>query len=309
LSEPGIVHKPVLISSLLEYIHLEPDSVVVDATIGQAGHAIILGGQLGEKGLLVGLDVDSASLSLAKKRLADLTCRVELRRENFGNLDMVLEELGIRRVDLMLADIGISSAQLEDARRGISFQSEGPLDMRLDDRLETTAADLVNNLKQDDLANLIYRYGEERKSRRIARAIVETRRKKRLENTTELVDIVYRALGIRGRGGKYRIHPATRTFQALRIAVNDELGQLENLLEKAPGLLEKGGKIAVISFHSLEDRLVKNNFRENKKVGQYEILTRKPVVADEKERRENPRSRSAKLRVAKKTGNQTGVSE
>ncbi|MCK5269348.1 MAG: 16S rRNA (cytosine(1402)-N(4))-methyltransferase RsmH, partial [Sedimentisphaerales bacterium] len=202
--------------------------------------------------------------------------------------------------DVILADLGVSSGQLADAERGISFQHDGPLDMRMDTRLERTAADLVNSLGQDDLANLIYRYGEERRSRRIARGIVMARREKPFERTLDLVKVIIRSLGITTKGRKSRIHPATRTFQALRIAVNDELGQLETLLQKAPRLLKTQGQIAIISFHSLEDRLVKYNFRENHKNGDYEILTKKPLVADNEERQQNPRSRSAKLRVARK---------
>jgi len=199
-----------------------------------------------------------------------------------------------------LADLGFSSAQMEDRDRGFSFQSDGPLDMRLDDRLETTASDLVNGLREEELADVIWRYGEERFSRRIARGIVEARRRKRLERTGEFCDVILRSLGIRGEGHRGRIHPATRTFQALRIAVNDELGQLERLLAIAPDRLAPGGMIGIISFHSLEDRIVKNDFRGRHQSGEYAIVTKKPLVAEDEERRENPRSRSAKMRIARR---------
>ena len=300
LCESKEVHTPVLLNVLSGILSYPDEGTVVDATIGYGGHALEFGGRLTQKGLLIGLDVDDASLTVVGRKLEKLDCRVKLVRENFGRLDEVLEQSGIGQVDLILADLGVSSGQLADAERGISFQYDGPLDMRLDTRLERTAADLVNGLGQDDLANLIFRYGEERRSRRIARGIVTARREKPFERTLELVKVIIRSRGITTKGRKSRIHPATRTFQALRIAVNDELGQLETLLQKAPQLLKTQGQIAIISFHSLEDRLVKYNFRENKKNGFYEILTKKPLVADNEERQRNPRSRSAKLRVARK---------
>jgi len=300
VDEPTIVHRPVLSGELSGLLDYGAEAVVVDATVGQGGHAVMLAAKLNEKGLLVGLDVDQVSLDAAGGRLADAKCRVELVRGNFGRIDELLAELGLNVVDLILADLGVSSAQLDDPQRGMSFQYDGPLDMRLDDRIEQTAADLVNRLDQESLANLIYRYGEERKSRRIARAIVEARKHKRIERTGELVEIVNKSLRYGGGGRRSRIHPATRTFQALRIAVNDELGQLEKLLGKAPGLLRANGQVAVISFHSLEDRLVKYDFRKNKQNGCYEVQTKKPLVAGQQERLSNPRSRSAKLRVARK---------
>jgi 16S rRNA (cytosine1402-N4)-methyltransferase len=201
-------------------------------------------------------------------------------------------------VDLILADLGFCSGQLEDPDRGLSFQKAMPLDMRLDDRLRTTAADLVNTLSQTELADLIYEYGQDRASRKIARFIVQQRTQKKLETTTELAALVSRALKQPPRPG--RIHPATRTFQALRIAVNRELDSLDTLLADAPDMLKPGGFIAIISFHSLEDGRVKWNFRQNKADGIYDILTKKPIVATREEIARNPRARSAKLRVAKR---------
>ena len=296
------VHCPVLSGPLFELLRFPPGAVVVDATIGQGGHAVELAGRLDARGLLIGLDVDATSLAAARERLAATRCRCEFVRENFARLGEVLGEMGLTQVDVILADLGVSSAQLADAGRGFSFQLPGPLDMRLDDRLERTAADLVNRLSADELAEVIWRYGQERASRRIARAIVAARQRRRLTRTDELAEAVLAALGLGGsRGRRSKIHPATRTFQALRIAVNDELGCLQGLLEAGGGLLRRGGEIAVISFHSLEDRLVKEDFRRNVQAGRYELVTRKAVRAAPEERGRNPRSRSARLRVARRT--------
>ncbi|MBN1764885.1 MAG: 16S rRNA (cytosine(1402)-N(4))-methyltransferase RsmH [Sedimentisphaerales bacterium] len=300
MCEPAIVHIPVLQENVLNVLQFPADAIVVDATIGQAGHALALGQQLNKNGLLIGLDIDENAIKLAQNRLKDLPCRIELHRENFGRLDTVLAENGHKQVNIILADLGFNSEQVSDAQRGLSFLTDGPLDMRLDNRLPATAADLVNTLKEKELADLIFLYSQERKSRRIARAIVYHRRHKPIERTTQLVDIIFKATGTTGKGRKSKIHPATRTFQALRIAVNDELGQLEKLLKTAPHVLCKDGRIAVISFHSMEDRIVKYNFRDNKKNGLYDIITKKPIIATEPERKRNPRSRSAKLRAAKK---------
>jgi 16S rRNA (cytosine1402-N4)-methyltransferase len=300
VTDPSIVHSAVLRVSIQEYLSYAANAVVVDATVGQAGHALDLASSLGEEGLLIGLDVDTCGLAVARRRLEGLRCRVELRRENFRDLDKVLEELDLEHVDVILADLGANSAQLDDRERGFSFQVDGPLDMRLDDRQRQTAQELVNRLPEKKLADLIWRYSDERHSRRIARAIVSARRIKPLERTEELVSVINQALGLRGGGRRSKIHPATRTFQALRIAVNDELGSLDRLLELGPQLLKTGGQIAIISFHSLEDRRVKHNFRGNAKAELYEELTRKPITADEEERMSNPRSRSAKLRIARR---------
>ena len=296
-----VAHQPVMPEALLKLLEYDGGAVVVDATVGQAGHAVALAARLNNNGTLIGLDVDNESIAVAGLRLEDTNCKVRLVRENFSRLDEVLSNLGIAQVEVIFADLGISSAQLADDKRGLSFQCEGPLDMRLDDRLEKTVGDLVNQWPAHKLAEVIWRYGEERHSRRIARAMVEARRKKPLESTGELVKVINQALGLRGKGRKSKIHPATRTFQALRITVNDELGHLQRFLEQGPRLLKAQGQIAVISYHSLEDRLVKYNFRENQKRGYYEIQTRKPVRPDEPERKRNPRSRSAKLRVARRT--------
>lgn len=299
MEEPGQKHEPVLLEPLLDALRFGPEAILVDATIGQGGHAYALSNRLNDKGLLIGLDVDASSLETARNRLTGVKCRVELRRANFGYLDDVLQELGVKRVSVILADLGFCSAQMADRDRGFSFQEDGPLDMRLDDRIETTAADLVNGLPEKELADLLYEYGEERKSRRIAKAIVTARRRQRLTRTLELSAVILEAFGLRDRGWQYKIHPATRTFQALRIAVNEELKHLERLLELGPNLLVPGGQMAVISFHSLEDRLIKNSFRVNYAEGIYDEISKKPIVAGREEILRNRRSRSAKLRVAR----------
>lgn len=271
---------------------------MVDATVGHGGHSGVFGRTLGPEGLLLGLDVDQNSIQRASQILRDLSCRVELVRENFDRIAQELAKRGIEKVDFILADLGFCSGQLEDAQRGLSFQTAMPLDMRLDDRLKTTAADLVNRLSQTELADLIYQYGQDRASRRIARFIVEQRGRQKFTTTAELAALVCRALKAPARG--HRIHPATRTFQALRIAVNGELDRLRTLLDAAPMLLKPGGAIAVISFHSLEDGMVKNDFRQKKEDGVYDVLTKKPVQPTNDEIAQNPRSRSAKLRIARR---------
>ena len=291
-------HIPVLTEPLLERILLPTDGVMVDATVGHGGHSRLFGRMLGPEGYLLGLDVDQNSIQRAHLNLSDLACRVELVRENFAGMNEVLSHHNIDKVDFILADLGFCSGQLDDDDRGLSFQKPQPLDMRLDNRLTTTAADLVNKLSQTELADLIYKYGQDRASRRIARFIVQQRSQKKLSTTTELAMLINRAMK---RPGQYsRIHPATRTFQALRIAVNQELESLETLLSDAPSRLKPGGFIAIISFHSLEDGLVKRDFRQNKADGIYDILTKKPIAASREEITQNPRSRSAKLRIAKR---------
>ena len=290
-------HIPVLPGPLLERIQLPTDGIMVGATLGHGGHSKLFGRTLGPEGVLLGFDVDCNSIQRAQSILSDLACKVTIVRENFARIAEVLASNNIDKVDFVLADLGFCSAQLDDADRGLSFQKPMPLDMRLDERLKTTAADLVNTLSQTELADLIFQYGQDRASRRIARFIVEHRQKRKITTTVDLAMLICRALGQPNRPGK--IHPATRTFQALRIAVNGELDCLETLLSVGPKILKPGGYIAIISFHSLEDGRVKQNFRQNKTDGVYEVLTKKPIVASQDEIKRNPRSRSAKLRIAK----------
>ncbi len=281
-------HVAVLPAEVLSLLQPQPGQTFVDCTVGAGGHARLLAERLGPDGLLIGLDQDPAMLELARPRLTG--CRVELRHTNFEHLPGVLAKLGIMAVHGVLADLGFCSDQLE-AARGLSFQQPGPLDMRLDQTRGQTAADLLRHLNERDLADLIYQYGEERHSRRIARRIVEARRLTPVETTEQLAELVRRCVP-RSKSG---IDPATRTFQALRIAVNDELGALERLLKALPRCVQPGGRVALISFHSLEDRRVKHALRDR---AVWQALTRKPVQATDEEVAGNPRARSAKLRAA-----------
>jgi 16S rRNA (cytosine1402-N4)-methyltransferase len=293
-------HKPVLAELIGAELKPKSDAVVVDATLGFAGHSSIFAQSLGPDGVLVGFDVDPKCLEASRQILSNLPCKVLLIRRNFSEIADSLRENGIEAADLIFADLGVCSGQLADTERGLSFQQDMKLDMRLDDRLEMTAADIINNMDEKGLADLIFKFGQERASRRIARSIVQYRKSARIKTTTVLVDVICRALGCNPNARRSRIHPATKTFQALRIAVNNELDNLEKFLEAIPLLLRKDGRAAVISFHSLEDRLVKNNFRLNKTAGVYDIITKKPIIASRQEMFDNPRSRSAKLRIAVK---------
>jgi len=293
-------HIPVLAKTLAEQIKLPQDAVMVDATIGQGGHSEMFGRTLGPEGVLVGLDVDKGSVQRAQEKLKGLKCRVIVLNANFAQISEQVHKQGIEKVDFILADLGVCSAQLVDTETGLSFQTNMPLDMRMDKRLTTSAADIVNYTDEKSLADLIYKFGEDRASRRIARFIAEYRRNQPIMTTEQLATIVCKALGQPAQKRRSKIHPATRTFQALRIAVNRELENLEKLLDSAVDLLKKNGRIAVISFHSLEDRLVKNNFRENTKRDIYRIITKKPIVPMNEETADNPRARSAKLRIAQR---------
>jgi len=298
---PEMEHIPVLAETLVQWVDLPPGGVIVDATVGQGGHSRLLGMRLGPQGVLMGLDVDEQAIQAARDRLQDLACKVILMRGNFAEIGERLRLSGIQGTDLILADLGFSSVKVADAERGLSFQSEMPLDMRLDRSLGTTAADIVNSADEKTLADLIFQYGEDRASRRIARFIVQRRKEQPITTTRQLAAVVCQALHRPGSSRRHHIHPATRTFQALRIAVNHELDNLAKLLDQAPGLLRSGGRVAVISFHSLEDRLVKENFKENRQRGVYHVLTKKPVRATETEVAANPRARSARLRIAQRT--------
>jgi len=300
VNDSAIEHIPVLAKQLAEQIILPPDAVMVDATLGQGGHSRLFGQSLCSEAVLIGIDVDQKNIEVARSRLAELDCKVEFVHSNFAQIIKELEKLRIEKVDFILADLGVCSSQLTDSNIGLSFQTNMPLDMRIDKRLKTTAADIVNNTEEKSLANLIYNYGQDRASRRIARFIAQYRRQQRIETSEQLSMIVCRALRQRPKKRKSKIHPATRTFQALRIAVNNELVNLERLLVSAPKVLNKNGYVAVISFHSLEDRLVKVSFKENEKNEIYKILTKKPITPSSEEIEENRRARSAKLRIAQR---------
>jgi 16S rRNA (cytosine1402-N4)-methyltransferase len=307
-------HVPVLLEVAVRSLGLDTGNVrrggtYVDATLGYAGHASAIARALGPEGKLIGFDRDPEAFAFAKARLQAL-------REELGEAmpEVVLhdvefsraaERLEVGSVDGLLADVGVSSMQLDEAHRGFSFQADGNLDMRMNPRQGVTAEQVVNQLGEKELADLIYEFGEERRSRRIARAIVRARP---ITTTAELARVVSGCAPPMKRGpmkrerGRHVIHPATRTFQALRIYVNGELDELKALLEAAPKILKPGGRLVVISFHSLEDRLVKDAFREGAQAGIYELLTRKPLTAEQDEMDRNPRSRSAKLRAAERLG-------
>ena len=295
--------EPVLCKSLMSLVSPQPGEIVVDATVGHGGHAELLAGAIGETGRLIGLDVDEANLARARDRLEAAQAasggpHLDWVQANFADLGQVLDALGSGRVDVILADLGPSTNQLLDPVRGLSFSEDGPLDMRIDDHLETTASDLINRLSENELSDLIFHNAQERFSRRIAKRICQVRREGRIRRTSELVRIVCSALGVSQDSRRSRIHPATRTFLALRMAVNHELENLASLLSAAPERLSAGGRVGVISFHSGEDRLVKRDFLDRRRSGVYEIRTKKPVHASREEIHRNPRSRSAKLRVA-----------
>jgi len=296
-------HVPVLFNEAMRYLAVHQGGTYVDCTLGFAGHAIGIARLLGPEGHLIGLDRDPEALELAGERLkglhgelGDAMPRTTLHGAEFSRLaEFTGREPGSSGgVDGILADFGTSSMHLDQAHRGFSFQADGPLDMRMNTQGGPTAEQVVNQADENDLANLIYEFGEERRSRRIARAIVRARP---IHTTAQLAGVV-RAAAPAMKGD--RIHPATRTFQALRIHVNAELDEIRALLEAAPKLLKPGGRLVVISFQSLEDRLAKDALREWKDAGTFEVLTRKPVTAGNEEIERNPRSRSAKLRAAEK---------
>jgi 16S rRNA (cytosine1402-N4)-methyltransferase len=299
VNDSTIEHVPVLESKLAELVSLPQDAVIVDSTIGHGGHSLLFGRFLGPEGVIFGLDCDIKAIQRAQSSLKDLSCKVILRHSNFVEIAEVLRAEGIEKVDFVLADLGISSGQLADREKGLSFDEEMPLDMRIDERIERSAADIVNSADEKTLADLIYRYGEERASRRIARFIVEARQHEAITTTKQLSGIVCKAVK-RQKTKWLRKHPATRTFQALRIAVNDELENLKRLLAEVPGVLKAGGQVAIISFHSLEDRIVKNDFRQKAQKGIYKLRTKKPFRPSEKEIEANRRARSAKLRIAER---------
>ena len=313
-------HVPVLLKEAIDFLAVRRGGTYIDATVGLGGHSLEIARRLGAPGHLIGFDKDPAALGIAERVLSPqsgvvspepavghwpLVIRrddqldrpnVELRHGTFADLANDERVATNDRVDGILADLGMSSLQLGDPARGFSFQAEGPLDMRMNPQAELTADQVVNHFGERELADVIYEFGEERRSRRIARAIVRSRP---IRSTAHLADVVSVAARPMNQAER-RIHPATRTFQALRIFVNRELDDLRALLQAAPQLLKPGGRLVIISFHSLEDRIVKDGLRDGVKQGHYKLLTKKPVTANDEEIDRNPRSRSAKLRAAEK---------
>ena len=303
-------HVSVLLEECIEGLNIKPDGIYVDGTLGGAGHSSVIASKL-TTGRLIGIDRDPVALKAAGERLAPYGDRVTLVHSNFCELDTALDSLGITGVDGILLDLGVSSPQLDDGQRGFSYMADAPLDMRMNGEDALDAKQIVNQWSYEELKRILYDYGEERFAPRIAAAICKRREEKEIETTLELVDIIRSAMPASALREKQ--HPAKRSFQAIRIAVNDELGSVERMLNDAMDRLNPGGRLAVITFHSLEDRIVKNAMQQAArgctcppefpvcvcgKKPKVKILTRKPIVSGEKELNENPRARSAKLRVA-----------
>lgn len=306
-------HTSVLLEECIENLNINPDGIYVDCTMGGAGHSREIAKRLSENGRLICFDQDINAITVAKERLAEFGERVVIIHSNFENIKTELKKIGIEKIDGVLADLGVSSHQLDEAYRGFSYMNDSKLDMRMDIRMEKTAWNVVNEYSEDDLYRIIRDYGEENWAKRIAQFIVEERNKKSIDTTFELVEIIKKAIPKKARiNGP---HPAKRTFQAIRIEVNNELGVIKTLIDDAVSLLNKKGRICIITFHSLEDVIVKNEFKYlNKscicpeelilcmceKVSEVKIITRKPILPTKEEVERNPRSRSAKLRVAEK---------
>jgi 16S rRNA (cytosine1402-N4)-methyltransferase len=287
-------HTPVLVEETIHWLAIKPDGLYVDATVGLGGHAIEIVRRLGAGGQFVGLDRDAAALQIARARLAEFGDKVTLVHANFSQIGEVFAERRLRPADGVLADLGVSSMQLDTGERGFSFRERGPLDMRMDRDMEETADDIVNTVEEKALADLLYQLGEERDSRRIARTIVRARP---LRDTEHLATVVAGARKVRGR---QKLHPATKTFLALRIAVNREMEELGQFLSRVPATLSQGGRWVMLSYHSLEDRPVKQCFQRMAHEGALKILTKKVIRASDAEIAANPRARSAKMRVAEK---------
>jgi len=313
----GRGHAPVLLKEAIDFLAVERGGTYIDATVGLGGHSFEIAKRLGAPGHLIGFDKDPAALEIARQKLQPLSSRLEQENSRsesscgvegpgvgdwpevtlmHGSFAEVGKRFPAAIADGILADIGVSSLQFDDAARGFSFQADGPLDMRMNTQSGQTAEQVVNQADEVTLANLIYEFGEERRSRRIARAIVRSRP---IQTTAQLAEIVSAAARPMNQAER-RIHPATRTFQALRIFVNRELDDLKELVQAAPQILKPGGRLVIISFHSLEDRIVKDSLREGVKLGHYRLLTKKPVTPGEEEIGRNPRARSAKLRAAER---------
>jgi 16S rRNA (cytosine1402-N4)-methyltransferase len=291
----GLQHIPVMVEEVMDFLRCEPGGTYVDATLGGGGHASEMLRRSAPDGVVIGMEWDEDALSEAKNVLMPFGDRVKIFRENFIHLPDFMKA---DSVDGILLDLGLSSIQVEKVKRGFSFRGEGPLDMRMDQRIDQTAANLINHLSSEELEYILLHYGEESWAKKIAKGIIQEREREPIETTQALRKIIHRS--IPRRFHSRRIDPATRTFQALRIRVNDELENLRKILGNGWKVLKKGGRMCIISFHSLEDRMVKETFRALAKEGTMRVLTKKPVTPSEEELRRNPRSRSAKLRCAER---------
>ena len=301
------MHKPVLLQPTIELLDLKDGETVVDATLGLGGHAKEMAKQIGKQGILIGFDADSNLLAKAKKNLAEIKCRKIFINTNFRNIRSALDGEGIEQVDKVLFDLGLNSEQFDEAGRGFTFQKDEPLLMTLASKIDDetlTAKEIVNTWDEENIADIIYGYGEERMSRRIAKAIVEARKKTEIKTTFDLVEVIRQAVPAYRQAGQFytkkRIHFATKTFQALRITVNDEIGALKEGLAGAWEKLSDGGRVAAISFHSLEARVVKEFFKNKVAKGEGKLVNKKAIGPEREEELANPRSRSAQLRVIMK---------
>lgn len=303
-------HKSVLLEETVSSLNIKPDGIYVDGTLGGGGHSLEICKQLSEQGRLIGIDQDDAAIAAATERLKEHKNKITIIRNNYCNIKRCLEDIGVEKVDGIILDLGVSSYQLDTAERGFTYREDAPLDMRMDRRQSYTARDIVNEYSEMELYRIIRDYGEDRFAKNIAKHIVKARSQKPIETTYELIEIIKNAIPakVRKTGG----HPAKRTFQAIRIELNKELEVLENTLDEMIDLLNEGGHLSIITFHSLEDRIVKSNFRKNEnpcicppefpvcvcgKKSKGKVVTRKPILPSEKELEENSRSKSAKLRV------------
>ena len=308
----AFTHRPVLLDESIQALNIRPEGVYLDGTLGRAGHSREIARRL-TSGRLICVDRDQAALDAARERLAEWMDRVTLVHSNFDGLDAILDGLGLTGADGMLFDLGVSSPQLDDAARGFSYMADAPLDMRMDQEQALTAAQVVNTWDQEELRRILWQYGEERYAPQVAAAIVRRREDKPIKTTLELAELVKSAMPAKAR--KEKQHPAKRTFQAIRIAVNDELGSVERMLRQAVPRLNKGGRLAVITFHSLEDRIVKSELAQFARgcicppdfpvcvcgrTPEVRLVNKKPILPTEEELEENPRARSAKLRIAEK---------
>ncbi len=293
-----VLHIPVMNKEVISAVSPKNGDIVVDCTIGTGGHAEEVLKMISPKGRLIGIDRDIDSLTIAKERLNNFSHNLELVHDDFRNLDIILNKLHVKEADAFLFDLGISSFQLDNPERGFSLKFNGPLDMRLDKESYISAYDLINHLSEQEISSILKTFGEERFHNRIASFLVKERAAKPISTTQDLTDVIFKAIPYRYQGSK--IHPATRTFQAFRIAVNRELEALDIALEKAMQFLKQKGRICVISFHSLEDRIVKEKFRKFFKGGTLKIITKKPLRPSSEEVRQNLRCRSAKLRAAER---------
>lgn len=306
------LHKSVLLNECIEALAIRPDGIYLDGTLGGAGHSLQIAKRL-STGRLIGVDRDPAALEAAKQRLHDVADRVTLVHSNFKEIDQILDNLGLQQIDGMLFDLGVSSPQLDDGARGFSYMADAPLDMRMNPNDRLSAYEIVNAWPQEELRRILFEFGEERYAPLVAAAIVRRRTQQPIETTLELVDIIKGAMPYSALREKQ--HPAKRSFQAIRIAVNDELGAVSEMMRAAIPRLRSGGRLAVITFHSLEDRIVKNAMQQAAKgctcppefpvcvcgkTPQIKLVCRKPIISGEKELEENPRARSAKLRIAEK---------